>query len=325
MKKLNPISFTLPSAQYRATGLPLCLMWVFIMNQQNEKQYKMCLKCEEAKPISEFYKDKKAKDGLHSYCKSCVKEYSKKWQKVNPERAKKANKKWREVNSEYNKENSKKWKKANPEKIKENNKRWKKANPEYNKRWKKANPEKTKESVRNWRKANPEYNKKWHKANSEKVKERIKKWREENKEYKKEYDKNRKAIDPLFKLQCNIRSLIGKSLKKQDYTKNSKTYEILGIGYEEFYNWLNDKVSNGLNTNTDDFHLDHVIPVSLGQTEEEILKLSHYSNFQLLRSKENNSKYNSFIYQNNLNRVLKYHSNPEMLKKIVNRSNIKII
>jgi len=37
----------------------------------NEKQ---CTKCKEVKPLSEFYKHKAGKDGLTSYCKSCIRE-----------------------------------------------------------------------------------------------------------------------------------------------------------------------------------------------------------------------------------------------------------
>ena len=39
---------------------------------------KLCRKCEETKPHSDFYKNKSSKDGLASWCKDCKKEYSKK-------------------------------------------------------------------------------------------------------------------------------------------------------------------------------------------------------------------------------------------------------
>ena len=40
------------------------------------KAEKKCPKCKTIKSISEFNKNKKAKDELHSYCKSCLKIYS---------------------------------------------------------------------------------------------------------------------------------------------------------------------------------------------------------------------------------------------------------
>ena len=318
MKKINPISSHCPQYNICTVELPLCLVWVFIMN----KQYKTCPRCEETKSISEFHKNKKAKDGLNGYCKECHKRSNKKYRRTNLEKVR-----------ERNKESSKKYRKANPEKVKERTKNWQKANPEKarksSKKWHKANLEYNKETVKKWQKANPEYNKeygkKYREANPKYYKNRRKANREYYKEYNNQYTQNRRTIDSLFKLKFDIRNLIRTSLRKQGYTKNSKTYNILGINYKGLLNWLNDKASNELNYKDNNVHLDHVIPISLTQTEEEILALNHYSNYQLLNSEKNLLKKNHYIYKYNLNRVLKYHPNPEMLRKIINRSNIEII
>ena len=293
-----------------------------------EVKYKKCIKCGVIKLISEFNRQTQNKDGLGSYCKSCAKEYDKNWRKANPEKVKEYSKKWKNANPKKAKKSVKNWRKANPEKVKESVENWQKANSEEVKKnvknWQKANPEYQK----NWREANPkkvkERTKKWQKVNPEKIKESHKKWREANPEYDNQYRQNRRAIDPSFKLKCNVRNSIRTSLRKQGYTKNSKTYEILGIKYKKFYEWLNNKASNGLNLNTDDIQLDHVVPVSLAQTEKEILVLNHYSNYQLLSSKNNFSKNNTYIFKINLNRVLTYHPNPEILQSIIDRSDVKI-
>ena len=65
MKNIKPIPFTLPKAQYRATGLPLCLLWVFCMDK------KRCTDCGNVKSLNDFYKNKNFKDGLQYYCKEC--------------------------------------------------------------------------------------------------------------------------------------------------------------------------------------------------------------------------------------------------------------
>ena len=39
-----------------------------------ETATKKCAKCGRELPVSEFYANKKAKDGLHSYCKECIRE-----------------------------------------------------------------------------------------------------------------------------------------------------------------------------------------------------------------------------------------------------------
>lgn len=46
--------------------------------------------------------------------------------------------------------------------------------------------------------------------------------------------------------------------------------------------------------NYGEWHLDHIKPISLAQTEQEVIKLCHYSNFQPLWAKENMSKGNKY-------------------------------
>lgn len=44
---------------------------------------KECSKCKETKPISEFYRSKKNKDGLHGLCKTCFKNYAREYYSKN--------------------------------------------------------------------------------------------------------------------------------------------------------------------------------------------------------------------------------------------------
>ena len=44
-----------------------------------------------------------------------------------------------------------------------------------------------------------------------------------------------------------------------------------------------------------EWHLDHIIPISLATTEEEIIKLNHYTNFQPLWAEENIRKGNKVL------------------------------
>jgi len=48
--------------------------------------------------------------------------------------------------------------------------------------------------------------------------------------------------------------------------------------------------------NHGEWHLDHIYPVSLAKSEEEIIKLNHYTNFQPLWAKENIRKGNRLDY-----------------------------
>ena len=77
----------------------------------NEPSKKKCSKCNEFKDLTEFHKNKSDNTGFSSNCKSCQKEYCKKWGEENKE----YHKKWREENKEYNK----KYYEKNKERIRE--------------------------------------------------------------------------------------------------------------------------------------------------------------------------------------------------------------
>ena len=54
-----------------------------IMFGDNIMETKRCRKCDEVKPTSEFYKVRASKDGLHSWCSTCNREYAKSRPKIN--------------------------------------------------------------------------------------------------------------------------------------------------------------------------------------------------------------------------------------------------
>jgi hypothetical protein len=108
--------------------------------------------------------------------------------------------------------------------------------------------------------------------------------------------KKQKSINPSFKLKADIRCIIGKSLRNRGYKKNSKSQKILGCSFEEFKIYLESKFESwmtwsnrGLYNGTLNYgwDIDHIIPLDLAKTEEDILKLNHYSNLQPLCSKTN--------------------------------------
>lgn len=182
------------------------------------------------------------------------------------------------------------------EKCKNCNKEYRKANKErileYNKKYNKI-----------WNELNKNYFKKYYILNKEKKLEYSKKYNLKNKnsikEYKKEYQYNRKKSDPLYKFICNIRSLIGGSFKRgnNQFRKDAKTENILGCTVEEFKSYIESKFTEGMTLeNYGKWHLDHIHPISLAKTEEEIIKLNHYTNFQPLWAEENIRKGNRLDY-----------------------------
>lgn len=197
---------------------------------------KNCIKCKVQKHLTEFYKNKRSKDGYLGTCKICF--------------------------AEYNKNNYK-------------------DNLKYFIEYRIENKDKFKEYYLN---------------NFEKSKEYYKKYNLENKDKRNNNVKHRKLIDPLFKLRCNISTLINISIKNNGYTKKSKSYKILGCSYEEFKEHLEKQFVKGMNwNNAGEWHLDHIYPVSLAKDEEELIRLNHYTNFQPLWAIDNIKKANKII------------------------------
>ena len=134
--------------------------------------------------------------------------------------------------------------------------------------------------------------------------ERLKEWKLKNKdrlrEYKRNWKINRKKSDPLFKFDCNIRKSITKSFKKgtNQFKKNAKTEDILGCTIYEFSKYIESKFLDGMtldNHGLYGWHLDHIIPLSTAKTEEDVISLNHYTNFQPLWAKDNLNKSDKII------------------------------
>lgn len=143
------------------------------------------------------------------------------------------------------------------------------------------NNELVKESKRKWRENNREYSTKYYRKNSKKIQKRI---------------TERQKTDIIFALSNNIRKRINLSFRYYGYTKKSKCYEIIGCSFEflkqylesKFENWMNwdnrGKYNGEFNFGWD---IDHIIPLSIAKTEDDIIRLNHYTNLQPLCSKIN--------------------------------------
>jgi 5-methylcytosine-specific restriction endonuclease McrA len=158
---------------------------------------KICKKCGETKPTTEFYKHARKRDGLQPFCKACARLSHAAWCAANPERAKANIDKWVASNREKHNASTAAWFKANPGKRKAYAAKWYAANKENLKsgavKWNSKNPEKVKAYKAKWSAANKErtrsYSAKWRAANTEKVKARH----AANPEARRIYKQNRRA------------------------------------------------------------------------------------------------------------------------------------
>lgn len=85
---------------------------------------RVCRKCGQEKPLSEFVKDKTCALGYSHTCKQCNAKRNRKWRAANPEKVLECKRKWRAANPEKIRECNRKRYAANPEKVLEYNRKW---------------------------------------------------------------------------------------------------------------------------------------------------------------------------------------------------------
>ena len=178
-----------------------------------------------------------------------------------------------------------------------------KTNKEENKLKRKIYREKNREKLLR-------YSKLYSKKNRKKKNENLKKWRAANKgrvleagriSYHKNrkkrcdqswaYQKKRKENDLFFKTKINIRILITNSFKKKSYKKTSKVSNILGCSFEELKVHIECQFHAGMSwENRNLWHIDHIMPVSMAKTYDEVVRLNHYRNLRPLWAHENLAK-----------------------------------
>jgi len=129
-------------------------------------------------------------------------------------------------------------------------------------------------------------NKVWYRKNRKKRIKQIQVWKDAKREK-----------DPIYRLRHNISSLLRMSLKNRGYSKKCRTHSILGCSFEFFASYIEEKFQEGMTwKNYGEWQLDHIVPVSLGEMEEEIITLNHHTNFQPLWKRENIRKTNKLIF-----------------------------
>ena len=234
-----------------------------------ETTTKVCTKCKVEKSCDIFSNDKTTKDGLRYWCKQCVKKH----QQENRDKLREYRKKWHQENPDKIRGHHKKYQQENADKIRE-----------YQKKYQQENPDKRKE-----------YNKKYRQENPDKKRESAKKWRKQNPEYSKEYQKNRLQSDPIYKMITNIRNRISQYCRVIKLNKTTKTKDMLGIDLLGFQLYMESKFQEGMNwDNYGKWHVDHIKPISLATTEQEIIELNRYTNLQPLWAAENLKKSNKY-------------------------------
>lgn len=229
---------------------------------------KQCTNCKITKLYSEFYKMTRVKkdgsQGYRSYCKVCISEKTKARRKVDSERMKEVARKSYEKCKHRYKERERKYYKANKETYKNRRERYFSC-PETKERY----LEKGREYAKN---------------NREKVNETSRK-----------YKKKRRNSDPVYRMKTNIRCRIHHILKTKGYKKYQNTEDFIGGDWEVLWGHLNGTFEANYGIPREwlssfEYEIDHIIPLSSAKTLEEVIKLNHYTNLQILTKEDNRKK-----------------------------------
>jgi hypothetical protein len=98
----------------------------------------------------------------------------------------------------------------------------------------------------------------------------------------------------LFRLRTSISNLIRNTIKGKGYKKSNKSENILGCSFDDFKLYLESKFEPWMNWENYGkckkgelnygWDIDHIMPVSSANTEDDIIKLNHHTNLQPLCS-----------------------------------------
>jgi hypothetical protein len=225
---------------------------------------KTCSKCHIDKPLDEFHKCSRNKDGKDTICIICVNtskqvRYNEKKENYNAYK-----RKYHNDHKEIQKKSSHKWYEENKEEILTGWKVLRDKNPKIHRK----------------------QNTKYYNKNKQKVMFRNN-----------ANTKKRLQNDSMFRITKNLRGRINTVLKGQ--TKSAKTLKLLGCSLLIFKEYLKKQFRDGMTWKNygNVWHIDHVKPCSKFNLllAEEQQKCFHYTNLQPLLAIENLQKYNKII------------------------------
>lgn len=266
---------------------------------------KTCTLCKIEKPFEDFAPRKSQVNGLHAWCKPCLKikksedyqrnraarlEQMAEYRVANPEKVAAAKKAAYQKNREQYRAKAKERYSDDPlPTIHRSRARYASRKEETlakAKEYRERNREAMKARAATYREANRDA------LNARQV-QRQKDNREAFNAYQLQYRLNRYKTDPLYALQMTCRRRILCAMQKGGYKKSTKTENLLGCTFEDFKTYLEGLFLPGMtweNRGKFGWHIDHIYPLSAAKDAAEMEKLCHYTNMQPLWAKDNHAK-----------------------------------
>ena len=212
---------------------------------------KICVECKEEKELSLFKKAPTYNKGVFSKCRIC------------------------------DAKNRREFRANNIELCRE------RARKEYH-----NNKEKRNASANLWKEKNKarlvEWGKNYRDSNRERYNNLAQKNREKHRDSYNLRAREKRKNCSIERLKGRIRNNIYKSIVKKNFCKNGSTEKILGCNYEFFIQYIEAQFAKGMNWGN--IHIDHIKPMAVCKTEQDVYDLNHYTNLQPLFIKDNLSK-----------------------------------
>jgi uncharacterized protein (DUF2132 family) len=128
---------------------------------------------------------------------------------------------------------------------------------------------------------------------AEKVKKKASQYYHNNKESirpkRREYQQ-KLMQDVMFRLTRRLRNRLYYALRTTGWKKDTNFTKYIGCDEHELIAHIEKQFTDGMTWDvllTGAIHIDHIIPLSSAQTEDELYKLCHYSNLQPMWAEEN--------------------------------------
>jgi hypothetical protein len=196
-------------------------------------------------------------------------------------------------------EQVKKWRKNNPEKVqqlkkksRENFKLRYELDLEFRKKVNAKKEERHKEKML----TDPEYKKRINDKRNKRKKIKLEtdpSYREKFYQKRRDKEKRKNTRNPLYRFRKQMSSMMRRDIKR-GYKDNTLAHRILGADWVSVRAHIESQFVDGMSwENFGQWHMDHIIPLSLAKTEEEVIKLHHYKNIQPLWGEENLKKSNN--------------------------------